>query len=125
MTLHNICQSIVHYVYSVCIIIIILHVVADLGVRGIWQTQTEALFNIRVFDTDARSYVSRSVHVQSVLELAEREKKKKYHEAAVSRHASFTPFVVSVDGVIGREASSVEKLASKWSKPYSTTLNWI
>ena len=73
--------------------------VADLGVRGMWQTQTEALFDIRVIDTDARSYVSRSV--QSVLESAEREKKKKYHEAAVSRHASFTPFVVSVDGVMG------------------------
>ena len=39
--------------------------------------------------------------------------------------------MVSVDGVMGgREASSVinrlgGKLAYKWSKPYSTTLNWI
>ena len=27
--------------------------VADLGVRGVWQPQTEALFDVRVFDTDA------------------------------------------------------------------------
>ena len=98
---------------------------ADLGVRGIWQTQTEALY-VHVIDTDTRSYVSRSV--KSVLESAERE--KKYQEAAMNHHVSFTPFVVSVDGVKEREASSVinrlgEKLAFKCSRPFSTTLNWI
>ena len=30
--------------------------VGDLCVRGVWQIQTEALFDIRVVDTDARSY---------------------------------------------------------------------
>ena len=28
----------------------------DLGIRGVWQRQLEALFNIRVIDTDAPSY---------------------------------------------------------------------
>ena len=28
---------------------------ADLGFRGIWQPQTETLFDVRVIDTDAQS----------------------------------------------------------------------
>lgn len=31
--------------------------VADLGVRGVWEPQSEALFDVRVVDTDAQSYV--------------------------------------------------------------------
>ena len=37
--------------------------IADLGIRGIWQLQTEALFDIRVVDTDASSYVKHTVEV--------------------------------------------------------------
>ena len=48
--------------------------------RGEWQPQGEALFNVRVVDTDAKSYVSRSV--ADVLVNAEEEKKQKYRLAA-------------------------------------------
>ena len=51
--------------------------VADLGVRGVWQPQTEALFDVRVVDTDAQSYVQRAV--SSVLATAEREKNENMH----------------------------------------------
>ena len=34
--------------------------IADLRVHGVWQPQTEALFDIRVVDTDARSYCGRT-----------------------------------------------------------------
>ena len=30
--------------------------VSDLGVLGVWSPQSEALFEIRVIDTDAQSY---------------------------------------------------------------------
>ena len=30
--------------------------IADLCVHGVWESQTEALFDIRVVDTDAQSY---------------------------------------------------------------------
>ena len=50
--------------------------VADLGVRGVWQPQAEALFDVRVVDTDTQSYVQRAV--SSVLATAEREKKPRY-----------------------------------------------
>ena len=35
--------------------------IADLGVRGVWQPQAQALFDVRVIDTDAPSHVHRSV----------------------------------------------------------------
>ena len=50
--------------------------VADLCVRGAWGPQTEALFDITVVDTDARSYCARSP--KDVLGTAEGEKKRKY-----------------------------------------------
>ena len=55
--------------------------VADLGVRGVWQPQTEALFDIRVIDTDAQSHVQRSV--DAALASAESEKKSRYSEGYI------------------------------------------
>ena len=46
--------------------------VADLSVRGVWMPQSEALFDIRVIDTDAQSYSNRSP--SEVLLAAEKEK---------------------------------------------------
>ena len=34
--------------------------IADLGVRGVWQLQSMALFDIHVVDTDARSHLTHS-----------------------------------------------------------------
>ena len=48
--------------------------IADLGVRGFWQPQSEALFDIRVIDTDAQSYACQSV--SAILSAAEREEKE-------------------------------------------------
>ena len=50
--------------------------IANLCVHGVWEPQTEALFDIRVIDTDARSYLARTP--QDVLHTAEGEKKCKY-----------------------------------------------
>jgi hypothetical protein len=50
--------------------------IADIAIRGVWQRQTTALFDVRVIDTDAKSYLHQSP--QSVLATAEKEKKRKY-----------------------------------------------
>ena len=71
-------------------------------VRGVWEAQTEALFDIRVIDTDARSYCTRSP--KDVLGTAEGEKKRKYLQACQDRRATFTLLCVSVDGMLGSEA---------------------
>ena len=102
--------------------------VADLSIRGVWQSQTVALFDIRVIDTDAPLYLHRDV--ASVLSSAEEEKKRKYNDAAEARRASFTPLVVSVDGDLGREAECfiqllADKIAQIWKKTYAEVAGWI
>ena len=59
-------------------------------------------------DTDAQSYTN--CIVGAILSSAEHEKKNKYTAAAEPRHATFTPFVVSVDGIFGREATCFLKI---------------
>jgi len=99
--------------------------VADFGVRGVWQPQTEVLFDVRVVDTDTQSYAHRTV--SAVLLTAEKEKRKYTHAAQVC-HASFSPFVVSVDGVMAREARFTvrftDRLSTRWSKPYRQVMGW-
>ena len=102
--------------------------VADLGIRGVWLPQAEALFDIRVVDTDAQSYSSRTP--REVLKSAEKEKKMKYGEACEDRHSLFTPFCCSVDGLLGGEAEVFmkvvgERLANKWDKSYGEVMGWI
>ena len=102
--------------------------IADLGVRGVWQPQSEALFDVRAVNTDAQSYISR--FVADVLVGAEEEKKRKYRLAAEVRHASFSPFVVSVDGALGKEAALflsriADWLSVAWGRGYGNVLGWL
>ena len=93
----------------------------DLGIQGVWEPQVEALFNIRMIDTDAPSYRRRSP--VSILDSGAVEKKRVYHSAVEDRRGNFTPFVLSVDGLLQHEASHFVKrlsanLASRWEKPF-------
>ena len=54
--------------------------IADLSIRGVWQPQTVAMFDVRVTDTDAPSHSQRVV--SAILSSAEEEKKNKYSVAA-------------------------------------------
>jgi len=73
--------------------------IADLGIRGVWQPQAEVLFNIRMTDTDTQSYQSHTP--QSVLASTEKDKKRKYSDSCADCRASFTPLCFSVDGTSG------------------------
>ena len=102
--------------------------VADIGIRGVWQRQAMALFDVRVLDTDAKSYLCHSP--QSVLATAEREKKRKYSDACAAKHVCFTPLCFSVDGLMGVEAKTfmdrlADFLATKWERPYSIVIHWL
>ena len=82
--------------------------------------KTEALFDICVIDTDAQSHAHRSVN--TVLATVAREKKRKYTQAAQTRHASFSPFVLSVDGLMACDLTlccngSVEHLPLSGGNP--------
>eukprot|EP00731_Ephydatia_muelleri_P034031 Em0045g16a len=102
--------------------------IADLSIRGVWQPQTAALLDVRVVDTDTQSYASCTV--DAVLCSAEQEKKRKYSAAVEDRRASFTPFVVSVDGVLGHDAQHLMKrlcdqIVVKWEKSHSEVMGWV
>ena len=60
----------------------------------------------------------------------QQKKRRKYNSAAEARRPSFTPFVVSTDGMLGREANFLLKrlaqsISIKWDKPLGQTTGWL
>ena len=93
----------------------------DLLIRDLWQQRTDSVPDMHVVNTDALSYVRRSP--EKFLHESERGKKKRYLEACLQRHRYFSPFVASVGGLLGVEATATLKrigscLATKWRQPY-------
>ena len=77
---------------------------------------------MRVVDTDAPSYHSRSP--RAVLSSVEAEKKQKYVGACLACHAGFTTLCFSIDGMLGTEADLLLRrladcLCTKWERSYS------
>ena len=102
--------------------------VCDLGVRGVWNPQKQLMIDFKVVNTDAASYVGRSV--RSVLESAAAGKKAKHKQACADRRADFTPFVCSTDGAIHREGQHFlrrlsARLSAKWEMPYARAMNFL
>jgi hypothetical protein len=68
---------------------------------------------------------------QVLLESQEREKKRKYLKNCLKQRRHFTPFVCSVDGLLGQEAATFSKclaakLASiKWQRSYSEVCGYV
>ena len=61
---------------------------------------------------------------------AENGKKKMYLEAFLQLRRHFSPFVASVDGLLGVEATATLKriashLSTKWRQPYSKTCGYV
>ena len=73
----------------------------------VWEPQALALFDIHVADTDAKSYLSHSPI--AVLASAETEKKRKYFDAYIVHHATFTLLCFLPDGLVGDEAACLLK----------------
>ena len=104
--------------------------IADISIRGLWQPQDCSL----AWCASSRhqctfTHTCTSEHTDAVLSSAE-EKKRKYNSAAEARRASFTPFVVSTDGMLGREANFLLKrlaqsISIKWDKPLGQTTGWL
>jgi hypothetical protein len=97
----------------------------DVLIRGFWARGTDCIIDVR---TDAKSNRSKDPH--KVLEAHEREKKRKYLEPCLEQRRHFTPFVVSTDGLIGREAKTMLKelsalLAEKLGKSFSQVCGYV
>ena len=74
--------------------------------------------------TPAQTEESSTGNLKKYLQEAERAKKRMYLEACLQQRRHFSPFVDSVDGLLGVEATATLKripirLATKSKKPYS------
>jgi len=101
---------------------------ADWGVRGFWEHQREALFDCRIFNADAISYVN--TPITTLLENQRNDKKKQYNSAVEKRRGTFTPFIASCDAILDVEAEHYLKrlssyLSEKWEKSYSEVIGWV
>jgi hypothetical protein len=85
------------------------------------NAKTDCIIDVRVTDTDAKSNLSKDP--AKVLEAHEKRKKEEIPIApCIAQRRHFTPFVVSTDGLINKEAKCLLealsiKLAEKWEKP--------
>ena len=66
----------------------------------------------------------------SVLKTLEQRKKGKYEKDCANVNRSFSPFVLSVDGMHGKLAKSVMRqiaslIAKRWRKPYTVTCGYV
>ena len=94
----------------------------DLLPRELWHNGTDSVQYMCVVNTDAKSYWEKSP--EKCLEEAEKSKKKMYLEDFLHQRQNFSPFVASVDGLLGVEATATLKriasqLAPKWWQSYS------
>ena len=100
----------------------------DASCQGFWKRGRTCIFDMRITDTDAKSY--RKKDFGKVLLQHEKEKKDKYLQTCLELRKDFTPMVYSVDGIAGREARNAEKrlathLASKWNRGYSQMVYYV
>jgi hypothetical protein len=91
----------------------------DILIRGLWKCGTEAIIDVQVTDVYVKSNRSKDPH--RVLAAHEW---KKHLGACLEQRRHFSPFVLSEDGLLGKEAKMLLKklsapLAKKWEKSYS------
>ena len=97
-------------------------------IRDLWKQGTESVQNMRVVNTDALTYQTKAP--EKCLYEAEKGKKKMYLEFCLQQRRHFSPFIASVDGLLGVEATATLKriasrLATKWKQPYSKTCGYV
>ena len=71
-------------------------------IRGLWDRQVDAIIDAKIRDTDA--YMYKYDPTASILARKENIKKYKHVKHCNDQQKHFLPFVISVDGMLGREA---------------------
>ena len=100
----------------------------DLLIRELWQQGTDRVHGMCVVNTDALTYQLKEP--EKCLHEAEKRKKKMYLEACIQQRRYFSPFVASVDGPLGVEATATLKriasrLATKLKQSYSKMCGYV
>ena len=100
----------------------------DLLIRDLCHNGTDSVHDMRVVNTDAKSYWEKSP--KKCLEEAEKSKKKIYLERCLQQRRHISHVVASVKRILGVEANATLKriascLASKWRQSYSKTCGYV
>ena len=102
----------------------------DIAMNGFWGGQFErTFFDVKVFNPFAPS--NENFQPSNSYRAHENAKKRMYEQRIREiKHSSFTPFVISLTGGLGREAQAAymhlaSLLAAKRDSPYSTTMGWL
>ena len=102
----------------------------DIAANELWGGRFERTYvDVRIFNPHPPS--NRHPSLAACYKKHENIKKHAYQRRVCEvEHASFTPLVMSATGGMAREATVFYKrlascLASKWDKPYSSTLHWL
>ena len=73
----------------------------DLLVRGFWSCNTDCIIDVRIYDMNQPSCLARKP--SSILKSSENDKKRKHLDACLEQRRHFTPFVVSCEGLFGKD----------------------
>ena len=100
----------------------------DVSAHGFWKRGTNTMFDIRIVNLDAGSYLRMTP--EKALAKAEKEKKDLYLQACLERRRTFTPMVYYADGILGAEALAAQKrlaalLSYKLKREYSEMCGFV
>ena len=87
----------------------------DVRAKGFWRRGQNAFFDVRITNLDNNSQRERAI--EAALKSHENEKKRQYNKRVMEiEHGTFTPIVLSIKGVMGKECQVFHKaLAEKLS----------
>ena len=96
--------------------------------RAFWTREIDCIVNARICDVNQKSYLTKNP--SAVIESAEAENKRKHLNSCLEQRRCFTPFGVSCEGMMGREADSFicrlsKRLTKRWFRPYSKTVSFV
>ena len=101
----------------------------DIIVRGFWERQRYAFFDVRVCHPNADSY--RDMDPDQIFRQHEIEKQRQYASRVLEvEQATFTPLVFSTTGGLAVECKRyysrlAELVTTKKGENYATTMSWI
>ena len=80
---------------------------ADISAHGFWNRGTTTMFDIRIVNLEAGSYLR--MKPEKALPKLEKEKKYLYLQACMELRRTFTPMVYSTDRIPGADALPAQK----------------
>ena len=99
----------------------------DMSIWGLWESQTGRIIDIRFGYAGANTW--KPVRMDKLLEYWEKTNKNKHGQACYNQRRHFSPFVLSVDSMMGKEellvlATLSQIMAAKMEEPISQITGW-